>query len=175
MLKITEVLANPEGADAGAEYIIVRNTGNQTIAINGWSITNGAGKKIPLRGSVLPGGELKVSTGAVALKNAGDSLRLVDSAGAQQDAFSYGVAASGQVLQPAAFLTDELKGQLFEELAATRGEESLAQVGSPSSGIVFSGIFLAVLLALLAVAVLKQVRYDEVIKDPLKKNEEIVK
>lgn len=166
MLKIIEVLPNPEGADGGAEYIAVRNTSNQSIIVDGWSIQNGSGKRIPLSGSFEPGASKQVFTGSVALKNSGDALTLFDAAGRKQDFFSYGVAGSGQILQPAAFLTPELRQELFEGLAVDPAEVPVAPVQSISFPALFTGVLLGVVFAILAVWVLKQVRYDDVLKNP---------
>ncbi len=96
MLKITEVLPNPDGADKGAEYIMVRNTGSEPVLLSGWSITIGTGKKIPVRGGVEPGGTLKVLTGGVALKNTGDTLTLLNAQGGVADVFLYAAAGRGR-------------------------------------------------------------------------------
>jgi hypothetical protein len=171
MIKIVEVLPNPSGTDKNAEYVVIRNTDTTPITVSGWQIKNGSNKKITVSGTIPAGGELKVMTGSVALKNTGDTLTLLNSAGQLQDSFTYAVAADGQVLQPAAFLTAEMKMQLFEELATTTPPSAGAASVSPVSGqIVFFGLCAAILLAFLAVYVLKSVRYDEIVKDPFSKN-----
>jgi hypothetical protein len=172
MIKIVEVLPNPSGTDKNAEYVVIRNTDTTPITVSGWQIKNGSNKKITVSGTIPPGGELKVMTGSVALKNTGDTLTLLNSTGQLQDSFTYAVAADGQVLQPAAFLTAEMKMQLFEELATTTVPKTAGMQAdlSASGGLIFFGLCAAVLLAFLAVYVVKSVRYDEIIKDPFSKN-----
>ena len=172
MLKISEVLANPSGADKNAEYIVIRNTEATPITVSGYSIKTAGGKAIKVTGVVPAGGELKVMTGSVALKNTGDTLSLVGPAGQVVDSFTYTTAADGQVLQPAAFLTPELKSQLFEEIATTTLPVT-GGVGAvrPATSTLLLGIACAVILAGLSVYVLKQVRYDEIIKNPFGKNQ----
>jgi hypothetical protein len=172
MLKISEVLPNPEGADKGGEYILVRNTGESSIGVSGWSIKNGAGKKIPLSGTIEPGESAKVLTGSVSLKNQGDSLSLIDSAGKTQDVFDYSVAASGQILQPAGFLTEQTRQQLFEELVVdSSGADSVsAKSGHVSAGGIFYAVVVGLIFAAVAVFVLNRVKYDDLVKSPLEKS-----
>jgi hypothetical protein len=171
MLKISEVLPNPEGADKGGEYIVVKNTGTEPAVISGWSIKNVSGKKIVLTGTVPPGGSMKVMTGAVALKNSGDSLTLLDSSGISQDVFNYAVAGNGQVLQPAGFLTPEIKQQLFEELVVdSSGASSVpAESGHVSASGIFYAIVIGLVFAAAAVFVINRVKYDDLVISPLEK------
>ncbi len=169
MIKISEVLANPAGTDKNAEYVVITNTAAQPISVSGWKIENGSGKKISVTGTIAPGGELKVMSGSVALKNTGDTLKLLNPTGQMVDSYTYTTAADGQVLQPAAFLSPELKSQLFEELATSSPADGpLAGSASvaPTSSTVLLAVCGAAILAALAVYVLKHVRYDEIVKSP---------
>ncbi len=170
MLRISEVLANPTGTDKGAEYVVIKNTDGAAISVSGYKIKNGGGKTIPVSGTIAPHGELKVMTGGVALKNTGDTLILLNPAGAQIDSFTYTTAADGVALQPAAFLTAEMKAELFEELATTSPAAGPLSGGAPASGgQVLIAIVSAAILALLAVWVVKQVKYDEIVNSPFAK------
>ncbi len=176
MLKISEVLANPSGTDKNAEYVVIRNTEAAPITVSGYSIKTAGGKAIKVTGVVPAGGELKVMTGSVALKNTGDTLSLVGPAGQVVDSFTYTTAADGQALQPAAFLTPELKSQLFDEIATTSpsqiSEGNLGGQATPATSTLLLGIACAVILAGLSVYVLKQVRYDEIIRNPFAKQKD---
>ncbi len=44
-VKITTIAPNPEGKDAGTEYLIVENAGKKKIALRGWSIATGRDKE----------------------------------------------------------------------------------------------------------------------------------
>jgi hypothetical protein len=170
MIRISSVLANPEGTDKGAEYISLLNEGSDSEKLFGWNLVTSAGKKIPVNGEIKAGESLKIFTGSTALKNSGETLTLVDVSGKKVDSFSYAVAGEGQVLSPAEFLSIEEKEKLFEESVFTVTNDNLKIGGQGISwGIASSAILIGVALAFCAVFVLKQVSYDDLVESPFKR------
>lgn len=170
MIRISAVLANPEGVDKGAEYISLLNDGTDATNLSGWNVLTSAGKKIPVNGEIKAGEAVKIFSGSTALKNSGETLTLVDGSGKKVDSFSYAVAGEGQVLSPSEFLSVEEKGKLFEEIIFSPTNEDINVGGQGISwGAVSSAVLIGVALAFCAVFVLKQVSYDDLVESPFKR------
>lgn len=109
---ISQVLYDPESGvpDPGGEWIVLWNPSNKTVQIVGWKLRDTQGDEelpaielpagatvlvtaVEAGGSVLPPATLRVTLpGHIAngLRNAGDSLALLDSSGQLVDALSWG-------------------------------------------------------------------------------------
>jgi hypothetical protein len=103
---INELLADPEGADAGLEWVEILNTRSAAVALGGWAVASGTSSYTtsdPFPGLTLaPGSYVVVGAGGavplgITLGNAGtnaDAVRLVDCAGAPVDTVVYGAPNS---------------------------------------------------------------------------------
>lgn len=91
-LELSEVFANPKGADKGAEYVEFINTGQQTINLEGWQLLNSKGKAVLSfsEASLLSSGEIQLFTDLKrSIKNSSEELLLVDPSGKTRDRLSY--------------------------------------------------------------------------------------
>lgn len=168
MLKITEVLPNPVGADKAGEYVVVTNTGSSSASLSGLRVTNDRGKGVLLSGVLEPGQSQKIMVGerGVTLRNTNDTISLLNSSGIALDSYVYTTpAVEGTALQPAAFLSAELRAELFDELATTSAPDAIP-IPAVKGGSILLGVVSAAILAALAVFVLRYVRYDEIVKNP---------
>ncbi len=98
-LRFSSLYPNTTGEDAKEEYIELVNTGDQTISLTGWSLTDAGGKTKTLElGSVAPNETkrlLRSETG-ISLNNEGDALVLKDPNGLEIDQTHYGKAPTGE-------------------------------------------------------------------------------
>jgi len=101
-LKITEILANPEGTDNGKEWIEIFNNGSKTVNLGNWQLddTEGGSKPflIPDTVSIKPGEALALDTKTVKLSlgNQEDEVRLFDFENNLVDQVSYENAPENQ-------------------------------------------------------------------------------
>lgn len=98
MVIINEIMPNPDGKDAGQEWIELYNSGTQNINLAGWRLENGAGKKLNLSGEIGGGNFLTVkASGSFILRNTGEKVFMYDSGGRlAQEARFLGAAPSGK-------------------------------------------------------------------------------
>ncbi len=79
------------------------NAGRQAISVTGWQLRDRAGHSVILHGSVPAGGQLKVALqrDQMPLNNSGDTVELVDLAGAVVNRASYRAqqASAGAVIE----------------------------------------------------------------------------
>ncbi len=99
---LNELLADPEGGDAGAEWVELRSHLNEALPLAGWTLQTAgrpadwgsAARTHSLTGLVLPAGGhvVRADDGErpLSLGNAQDALRLVDCEGTEIDAVVYG-------------------------------------------------------------------------------------
>lgn len=82
-LRIIGACVNPEGTDAGQETVLLLNTTNRAIDLNGWILANKDKQKFYLKGQINPGDTLKVFlTGhSEFLSNQGGIITLLDNHG----------------------------------------------------------------------------------------------
>jgi lamin tail-like protein len=95
---ISEVMANPDGTDAGKEWIELANRTEQTIQLEDWEISTGK-KSHTLTGQILPDSIKTVENLNITLKNSNGMLILADQNGNIIDEIQYDKAPSGQSLQ----------------------------------------------------------------------------
>ncbi|WP_327090029.1 lamin tail domain-containing protein [Nonomuraea sp. NBC_01738] len=87
---IVAALPDPAGADRGHELVTLLNTTPAPVDLTGWALTDAAGGRHSLTGSLTGGSVLQVTLGsAVTLGNAGDALVLVDPGGGLVDQVAY--------------------------------------------------------------------------------------
>jgi hypothetical protein len=161
MIKITEVLPNPKGADKGGEYIVLFNNSSQTIQLAGWRLKDASGKSADLSRYVISGGgQLKLTntqTG-ISLNNSSESVALINPAGTIADFFAYNTqAAEGVPFFHNAELTPEIKAMLFDEFVPHQPSDAPVRGGA-----VLLMIVAAAILAGIAVYIVKQIKDDPV-------------
>ncbi|MEV0614074.1 lamin tail domain-containing protein [Nonomuraea sp. NPDC050404] len=89
-LLIVAALPDPAGADRGNETVTLLNLTPKAIDLAGWVLTDAAGGRQTLAGSIDGGAALRVTlTGAVQLGNTGDTVVLVDPGGISIDRVLY--------------------------------------------------------------------------------------
>jgi hypothetical protein len=87
---IVAALPNPVDPDAGAESVTLLNASPAAVDLAGWVLSDAAGGRQRLGGSVETGGTVRVRlTGAVQLSNQGDTVRLSDARGNVIDQVAY--------------------------------------------------------------------------------------
>ena len=55
VIRIMRALPNPEGEDAGNEWVTLENTSNEIISLAGWSLADKLDRRFPLNGPIEPG------------------------------------------------------------------------------------------------------------------------
>ncbi|MFG1710290.1 lamin tail domain-containing protein [Nonomuraea sp. M3C6] len=89
-LLIVAALPDPVGADRGNETVTVLNVTPGAIDLTGWALSDAAGGRKPLSGTVEGGAALRVVLDAkVQLGNRGDTIILVDPGGTSIDQVTY--------------------------------------------------------------------------------------
>lgn len=89
-LRIIAILPNPIGPDSGHETITLLNTIPASIDLTGWAVTDAAGGRMALSGSIAGGGVTQIILDqAVQLNNQGDSLILLNRDGETIDQVAY--------------------------------------------------------------------------------------
>lgn len=102
-LRIAAALPNPVGDDVQDEEVHLHNTGTQAAPLAGWKIGDSTGTSFwvlqAADGTVGPGATVIVKRKArsMSLTNTGDTIVLVNPAGATVDQKSYGNAPSGKL------------------------------------------------------------------------------
>ncbi|MEV4115188.1 lamin tail domain-containing protein [Nonomuraea sp. NPDC049695] len=89
-LLIMAALPDPAGADLGHETVTLLNLTPGPIDLTGWALSDAAGGRKALTGTVEGGAALRVTLdGAVRLDNQGDTIILVDPKGTSIDQVTY--------------------------------------------------------------------------------------
>ncbi|WP_043627634.1 lamin tail domain-containing protein [Nonomuraea candida] len=89
-LLIVAALPDPAGADLGRESVTLLNLTPAAIDLAGWALTDAAGGRRELTGTIEGGAALRVTLdGAVRLGNRGDTIILVDPQGGSADRVTY--------------------------------------------------------------------------------------
>lgn len=87
---IVAVLPDPAGTDRGRELVTLLNTTPAAIDLTGWTLTDAAGGRMRLAGKLESGSATQLAAdGTVQLRNLGDTLVLLNPAGAVVDKISY--------------------------------------------------------------------------------------
>jgi hypothetical protein len=87
---ILAALPDPVGVDRGHELITLLNTTSSAIDLAGWTVADGGGGRMPLQGMLAAAGVTQIpAAGAIPLGNQGDTLLLVNPAGATIDQVAY--------------------------------------------------------------------------------------
>ncbi|MDJ0808367.1 MAG: thermonuclease family protein [Gammaproteobacteria bacterium] len=101
-VRITSLLPNPAGADAGFERLNLRNTGSLKVSLEGWFLQDHAGSRAALHGDIEPGetAEIQLQPREMPLNNTGDAITLMDGNGKIMNAVSYRASdvVSGQLI-----------------------------------------------------------------------------
>ncbi|MCA9544252.1 MAG: lamin tail domain-containing protein, partial [Myxococcales bacterium] len=111
MIVINELLPNPDGTDAGEEYIELVNAGTGVVDLSGWTLGDALEVRHIFDGPRLAPGDVLVlfdkgehadvpnalvsSTGSLSLNNTGDTVTLTDVHGVVHTQVEYGSAVSG--------------------------------------------------------------------------------
>ena len=101
-VRITALLPNPSGTDAGREEVTVGNFSNLQVNLSGWRLRDASGNEFALSGTVAANSTRKfvMASNSMPLTNSGDEVTLVDNTGAVRHRVSYtgAQAGSGQVV-----------------------------------------------------------------------------
>ncbi|MEN8180569.1 MAG: lamin tail domain-containing protein [Pseudomonadota bacterium] len=102
-IRITSLLPNPTGADAGFERLQLSNTGSIEVSLEGWSMRDRSGRRLVLHGGIEPGeiADIQLQAGEMPLNNTGDEITLIDENGKIMNAVSYTASdvIAGQSIQ----------------------------------------------------------------------------
>lgn len=123
---VNELLPNPAGSDTAGEFIELKNTGSAAVDLAGWQLDDAEGGSAPY---TIPSG-VSLTAGAVrsfprsqtkiALNNDGDTVRLINPAGAVASSFAYAVTVpEGQSYNRTA------AGEFFLSTTVTAGAENV--------------------------------------------------
>lgn len=102
-LRIVAALPNPHGDDAQLEEVHVMNSGSAAVPLAGWRVTNAAGQQawqLTAQDGIVPPEQVVIIVRQgrpMSLRNTGDTIVLVNTAGQTVDTKSYGQASSGQL------------------------------------------------------------------------------
>ena len=102
-VRIISLLPNPEGTDRGNEQITLKNFGDESVPLDGWSLRDKAENTFDLDGQLGPGAirTITLPKGKLPLNNGGDEIELLDRDREQRDVVVYlrAQARSGAVIQ----------------------------------------------------------------------------
>ena len=105
MIYINEWFPNPIGNDTTGEFIELYNSGSAAVALDGYTLSDGAKKKFSLSGCSIPPG------GYLVLKHAQDKLSLKNTSGTL---LLYG--SDGQIVDQASFAGAAPEGKSFSRV-----------------------------------------------------------
>lgn len=101
-VRITSLLPNPAGVDAGREEVTIGNFTGSQVNLAGWKLRDASGKEFALSGTVAAGARrtFVMASNSMPLNNSGDEVTLIDNTGAERHRVSYtqAQAQSGQVV-----------------------------------------------------------------------------
>ncbi len=100
---IASLLPNPVGSDPGKERVTLRNTGTESVNLQGWFLQDLANQRVALE-AVLEAGqdkEITLPAGQMPLNNSGDEVVLIDPEGKVRSKVAYSAndVNSGQPIQ----------------------------------------------------------------------------
>ena len=186
MFYISEWLPNPKGTDRGAEWVEIGNNGDASASLSGWSLTNGASKKVALQGDVPAHGFvlIPVNEQGLTIRNTNESIFLFDPSGnLAHESHFFGTAPEGKSyssINGQFVVSDPTPGA---ENPATAGSNMTALVGAtyPESGVVESslggggivGLALMAALAVTALFIFIITQHDDIQKLVFARDEEI--
>lgn len=101
MVYLNSLLPNPDGPDAGNEWISLINDGSGATNLYGWRIEDSSGATFRLSelGFIQPAESVKVLPAGVTLNNDGDKIILYDNLGTEIDRLEYGeTTAEGEIV-----------------------------------------------------------------------------
>lgn len=97
-LRLSEIVADPEGSDSEGEFVEIYNTGTSSASLEGWSIRDASGRTLILTGEIAAGAYiafLSKHTNLPSLNNDGDVIELLDPSGTRRDGIEYTDAPEG--------------------------------------------------------------------------------
>lgn len=101
-ISIISLLADPIGSDRDLEQVELRNNHTASVDLTGWLLRDESGRVWSLTslGTVDSGDTATIIRGAMAmtLNNGGDTIQVVDAAGAVVNEVTYGAASTGSVV-----------------------------------------------------------------------------
>lgn len=101
-VRILSLLPNPPGDDTQNEEVTLKNGGGQPVSLVGWRLRDRAGRTWALDslGTLQPGEvkTLRRNGQPMALNNQGDTVDLLDAAGAVVHSVSYGKVEEGELI-----------------------------------------------------------------------------
>jgi len=99
---IASLLPNPVGPDDQLEEVTVRNTGNNTVSLSGWTLRDRGGRIWNLNslGPIAAGESRTIIRNGqpMSLNNAGDEITLLDAGNLVQDQFEYSSSSEGVII-----------------------------------------------------------------------------
>ena len=165
MIRISEVLPNPAGNDRDGEYIILVNDGEEKQSLAGWKIKDKSGKEFLLSGYSIEAGEglrFPFSVSKLTLNNSDEEIELLNPASEVVDRLTYsGQAIEGVAILQNAQISEELKKELFEDLADSG--RTVDNYGVSPVGISFWLVSVALVLILSGAAIylIKKINYKK--------------
>ncbi|MDW5564222.1 MAG: lamin tail domain-containing protein [Methanomassiliicoccus sp.] len=88
VVRIIEVESNPAGTDAGNEWVVIKNEGNDSVDLTRWTIRSSSGETniYVLSGTIEPDQSLKIVFTKQFLNNGDEVAKLIDPDGTVIDA-----------------------------------------------------------------------------------------
>lgn len=129
MIVINELLPNPAGADTGAEWLEIKNSGAAPVDLAGWRVENDNGK-FKLKDGRVEAESIYLLSNAeskLAFKNSSDTVSLYNDLDGLVDAVSYAAAVEGEAYARGA------NGNWFWTRVLTPGEENIISLGHEAS------------------------------------------
>lgn len=99
-VRITALLPNPSGTDAGREEVTIGNLTISQVNLSGWKLRDESGNEFALSGVVAANSSRKfiMASNSMPLTNSGDEVTLIDNTGAVRHRVSYTQAQSGHIV-----------------------------------------------------------------------------
>jgi len=90
-IHIVAALPNPQGQDAGHEQIVLRNVSDEIINLEGWQLIDRGDNSYQLAGELAANEDrtLALTVNTMPLNNSGDTIRIHDDQGSEQDQVTY--------------------------------------------------------------------------------------
>lgn len=154
MVFIRELLPNPVGRDTEGEWIKLVNTGEATVEIGGWKLSDASGKEFVFRSgeTVAPKSSilLEYSQTGIVLNNNGDTIKLLNNKGEILDSLTY----SGQISDDEIIIAERFIEAVSSPPPSQGSLQELAFIGQ---GPLVTGASTAPLLVALAIALISGV------------------
>ncbi|MCF7846126.1 MAG: lamin tail domain-containing protein [Candidatus Peribacteraceae bacterium] len=114
-IRISEIMPNPRGKDAGVEWFELVNLGETPIELFGWKILTGS-KEFEFTESIILGSqEYRAFPGLLTLRNSGDLLKLIDPNGIAVDSVEFPKISEGSTF------AKNLSEEFYETVIPTPG------------------------------------------------------